>query len=329
MRWGILGTGWIAAQFTRSVQAHTRQRIVAVGSRSAEKAASFAAAHAIPQAVAGYEALLARNDIDIVYVATPHNHHHGHVLAALMAGKHVLVEKPIALNRAQAAEMIAAAEARGLFLAEALWTHFLPKFDVLSQVFEAGTIGAIGSIYTEYGEYLPPTHRAFDPALAGGPLLDLGTYPVSLVSRLLGVPQAVSGFGQPDPSGVNGQLAVAMQHEGGRISTMATTLYGFTPTNAAIIGTEGSIRFPSAFHLPGPFELRTLNGSAALRYEEAPAGHFEGLYYQAAEAARCIAAGLTQSPRWRWEDSLASMETLDRIRAALGIGFEAAGLSES
>lgn len=329
LRWGILGTGWIAAQFTHSVQSHTRQAIAAVGSRSRDQAMAFADTWDIPAALESYAALVHNPDIDIVYVASPHNHHHDHVLMALDAGKHVLVEKPIALNRAQAAAMVGIARSRGLFLAEALWSRFLPKFDVLDQIVEAGIIGDIRSIYTEYGEYLPPSHRAFDPALAGGPLLDLGTYPISLISRLLGVPDGVAGFGQSDPSGVNGQLAVAMQHRGGALSTMATTLYGFTPTNAVLVGTRGTIRFGSPFHLPGPFEIHSRDGGDITHYREPPASHFEGLYFQAAEVARCIDAGLTQSPRWTWDDSLASMATLDTIRAALGIDFAEAGLVEA
>ena len=132
-------------------------------------------------------------DLDVIYVATPHNMHHEHVLLALGAAKHVLVEKPMALDRAQAAEMIALAQEKGVFLAEALWTYFLPKFDVLQQVLEAGGLGEIKSVYTDYGEHFTRDHRIFDPRLAGGPLLDLGTYPVSLLTKLLGVLQRVIG----------------------------------------------------------------------------------------------------------------------------------------
>ena len=136
LRWGILGSGWIAEQFIGSVRAHTRQDIAAIGSRSPEKADAFARQWDIATAHGSYEALVADPSLDVIYVATPHNMHHGHVLLALDAGKHVLVEKPMALDRAQAAEMVARARAKGVFFAEALWTYFLPKFDVLQQVFD-------------------------------------------------------------------------------------------------------------------------------------------------------------------------------------------------
>jgi predicted dehydrogenase len=328
LRWGILGSGWIAEQFIASVRAHTRQDIAAVGSRTPDKAAAFAHEWQIPTAHGSYEALVADPTLDVIYVATPHNLHHEHALLALGAGKPVLVEKPMALNRAQAAEMVALARARGVFLAEALWTFFLPKFDVLAQVLDAGILGEVKSVHTDYGEHFTRDHRIFDPRLAGGPLLDLGTYPVSLLTRLLGVPKRVIGLAQPDPSGVNGQLSVVLTDAAGNQGTMSTTLYGFTPTNAVIVGTEAAIRFGSEFNLPGPFELHSADGRTALRHDEPAGRHFEGLHFEAAEVARCIVAGATETPCRPLQASLDTMQTLDMIRAAVGIGFAAAGLQE-
>lgn len=324
LRWGILGTGWIAGKFTESVQAHTRQIIAAVGSRSQGSADAFAATWAIGTAYGSYEALVAARDIDVIYVATPHNFHHAHVRLALEAGKHVLVEKPMALDLAQAAEMVALARARKLFFAEALWTYFLPKFDVLHQLLDAGTLGEIKSVYTDYGEYLPRGHRIFDARLAGGPLLDLGTYPVSLLVKLLGVPETIVGLGQADPSGVNGQLAVVMATADGTLGTLATTLYGFTPTNAAIVGTAGTIRFNTAFHLPGAFELWSRDGATVLKYDAPRGAHFDGLHYEAAEVARAIAEGRLETPCRPLQASLETMATLDKIRHCLGIDFTGA-----
>jgi predicted dehydrogenase len=328
LRWGILGTGWIAGKFSESVKAHTKQTIAAVGSRKQGSADAFAAAWGVGEAYGGYEALVAAKDVDVIYVATPHNMHHEHVRLALEAGKHVLVEKPMALNRAQAADMVALARAKKLFFAEALWTFFLPKFDVLQQVFESGALGEIKSVYTEYGEYLPREHRIFDARLAGGPLLDLGTYPVSLLAKLLGVPRQLVGLGQMDPSGVNGQLSVVLRNEAGSLGAMSTTLYGFTPTNAAIVGTEGTVRFPTEFHLPGSFELRSFDGSTALKYDEPRGQHFDGLYFEAAEVARCIAEGRLETPCRPLDASLETMATLDKIRQCVGIDFAEAGLRE-
>src|ERR1700688_1662301 len=133
------------------------------------------------------------------------------VTLALNAGKHVvLVEKPMALNRAQALEMVELARRQKLFLAEALWTFYLPKFDVLRQLLEVKAIGEIKSVYTDYGEYFAPDHRIFDPKLAGGPLLDLGVYAVALLNEIFGVPERVVGLGQAGPQGVVGQLSAIL-----------------------------------------------------------------------------------------------------------------------
>jgi predicted dehydrogenase len=328
IRWGILGSGWIAERFIESVRAHTKQDIAAVGSRSKDRAEEFASRMGLRQAYGDYDELVAADDLDVIYVTTPHNLHHAGVTLALNAGKHVLVEKPIALNRAQTAEMVALARRKKLFFAEALWTFFLPKFDVLRQLLESKAIGEIKAVYTDYGEYFARNHRIFDPKLAGGPLLDLGTYQVSFLTDIFGVPERVVGFGQSDPSGVNGQLSAILTDAKGNQGVFSTTLYGFTPTNAVIVGTQGTIRFDGPFHLPGPFVITSADESQSLRYEEPSGRHFEGLYYEAADVARRITAGELETPYRTLDASLETMATLDMIRRSIGIDFSAAGLFE-
>ena len=329
LRWGILGSGWIAEQFINSVKAHTRQVIAAVGSRSPETAEAFAAKWQVAEAYGSYEALVADDSLDVIYVATPHNLHHAHVLMALEAGRNVFCEKPLALDHAQAAEMVAKAREKNLFLAEALWSYFLPKFDVLEQVLDSGALGEIRSVYADQGEYLPRDHRIFDARLAGGPLLDLGTYPVSLLARLLGVPAQMAGFKQDDPSGVHGQISVVMVTAAGSLGTMSTTLYGTTPTDAVIVGTGGVVRFGSEFYQPGPFDVISTDGSTVLHYDEPVARHFDGLYYEAAEVARAIAAGAKEVRQRPLQDTLETMAVLDMIRKTVGISFAAAGLPDA
>jgi predicted dehydrogenase len=199
---------------------------------------------------------------------------------------------------------------------------------VLRQLLETKALGQIKSVYTDYGEYFTHDHRIFDPKLAGGPLLDLGTYPVSLLTEIFGVPKHVVGLGQPDSSGVNGQLSAILTDAEGNQGTVSTTLYGFTPTNAVIVGTEGTIRFEGPFHLPGPFVVASADASRTLRYEEPSGRHFEGLYYEAAEVARCISARELETPQRTLDSSLQTMATLDMIRHTVGIDFSATGLLE-
>jgi predicted dehydrogenase len=328
LRWGILGSGWIAERFIESVRAHTKQDIAAVGSRTKERAAEFASRLGLKQAYGDYQELVTANDLDVIYVATPHHLHHEGVTLALNAGKHVLVEKPIALNRAQALEMAELAGRQKLFLAEALWTFYLPKFDVLRQLLEVKAIGEIKSVYTDFGEYFVRDHRIFDPKLAGGPLLDLGTYAVALLTEILGIPAHAIGLGQPDPQGVIGQLSAILTDAAGNQGTVSTTLYGFTPTNAVIVGTEGTIQFDGPFHLPGPFMVVSADGLKTLRYEEPFGQHFEGLYFEAAEVARCIVSGALETPNRTLNASIKTMTTLDMIRRSIGLDFSATGLIE-
>lgn len=324
LRWGIMGPGWIAERFTESVQAHSRQVIAAVGSRSLARSKAFAERFGVPAAYGSYEELAAAPDVDIVYVSTPHTAHHSAALLAINAGKHVLVEKPIGLNAAQARDIAARAKAAGVFAAEAMWSFFLPKFDVVRQVLEAGTLGTVSTVLAEYGEHFQRGHRIFDPALAGGPLLDLGTYPLALITEVLGAPQQVKAIGQQHESGVNAQLSAVMEFAGGSHAVMSTQLHNFTPTTATIVGSKATLALDGPFNMPGGFELRFPDGSH-LRHDEPPGAHFEGLHYEAAAVARAVRGGLTEVPERTLGASIRTMEAADTLRRQLGIEFPGEG----
>ena len=320
LNWGIAGPGWIAERFVESVTAHCAQNITAVGSRSAARAADFAAKHSIPASHGSYKELAQDPNVEIVYVATPHPQHFDAAMTAIDAGKHVLVEKPMGITGEQVRILADAARARNVFAAEALWTFFLPKFDVVTQLLENGTLGEIVSVFAEYGEHFEAGHRIFDPALAGGPLMDLGTYPLAFATRVLGAPESVAAIGTPHPAGVNGHLSVALGFADGAQGTVNTNLYNFTPTEAVVVGTEATLRIDGPFNMPGGFTLRH-KGGRELRFDEAPGAHFEGLHFEAAAAARSIASGLTEAPQRPLEDTLRTLELADEIRRQTGIEF--------
>ena len=203
-RWGILGTGWIAHAFVDALRTGTRQVIAAVGSRDAERAAAFAAAHDIPRS--GTYADLVTADVDVVYVASPHSEHRDHALLALDAGKPVLVEKAFTRNAAEAREVVTAARERGLFCMEAMWSRFLPHYDIVRQLVQEGALGEIQTVSADHGQRLYPDgpRRLADPGLAGGALLDLGIYPVSFASMVLGDlgrPRFAAGADRADQEG--------------------------------------------------------------------------------------------------------------------------------
>ncbi|GAB3253293.1 Gfo/Idh/MocA family protein [Arthrobacter pigmenti] len=320
LKWGILGPGWIARQFAESVQAHTGQVIAAVGSRSLDRSRQFAREYGIERAYGSYEELVAAEDIDVIYIATVHTTHCRDAMLALNAGKHVLIEKPIGINAAEAESIATLARDKQLFAAEALWTMFLPKFDVVGQLLDAGALGEITTVMTEYGEHFDSGHRIFDPDLAGGPLLDLGTYPLSLITTVLGAPSRLQATGTAHPSGVNGQLAAVMDFDAGRQAVMQTNLYNFTPTEATIVGTDATLVLDGPFNMPGGFTLSSPDRHV-LRYEQESGRHFEGLHFQAAAVARAIGNGDTEATQRPLAESIRTMQVADSIRAQLGITF--------
>jgi predicted dehydrogenase len=316
LRWGVLGTGWIADKFVRSLQRHSSQRIVAVGSRSAESATDFARRLGIERAHGSYEGLVGDPAVDVVYVATPHNSHLPHALLALQSGKHTVVEKPLALNASQAERIAEEARRRGLFCMEAYWSAFLPKFDVLRQVLEAGTVGDVTAVVADFGEWFPTGHRIHRPELAGGPMLDLGTYLVSFVLDVVGPPDHIVAAGTRTGTGVMGQTAMLLRR-GGQQAVLHTTILANTPTRATIAGTAASIDIDGPFYHPGGFTLTSTVGQTSLRSDERPVAH-EALHYQAAEVARRITAGETGSPLRPLSASVSLLQVMDEVRRQTG-----------
>ncbi|MCI2266594.1 Gfo/Idh/MocA family protein [Sediminivirga luteola] len=317
LRWGILGTGWIAERFTDTVRRNTTQQIVAVGSRSAERARRFSSRHGIPRAHGSDESLVQDPGVDVIYVATPHGSHRDHALLALDAGKHVLVEKPLGVNAAQAAEIAGAARRAGLFAAEALWSAFLPKTDVLRQLLDDGALGAIHTLTADIGEYFDSGHRIFDPGLPGGDILDLGTYPAWFATWIQGLPDEVKARGRAGPGGVNAQTMATLSWAGGALGQVHSSLESFTPTRAYLAGEAASVQLEEPFYGPGGFVLRSADGRRSLRWEEPDVRH-EGLFHEAVEAARCIGASLPETPYRRLDDSVVTLRLLDLIRAQTG-----------
>ncbi len=318
LRWGILGTGWIAHQFAAALHEHTHQVVQAVGSRSAQSAGRAAASLGAATAHASYEALVNDPEVDIVYVATPHNHHHPNGLLALRAGKPVLIEKPIALNAGQARELAEVAAAAGLFCMEAFWTFFLPKYDVLRQLLEDGAIGQVRTVLADHGQYFEGDHRILRPDLAGGPMLDLMTYPAGFAHWILGAPNEVVARTTWMPSGVTGQTSIMMTTEAGQQALLHSSVEGPTPTTASVGGLQGSILIDSSFYTPGGFTVRGSDpADDELRYDEPQVAH-SALFWQAAEAARRIGAGELGSPLRTLDASIATMEIMDDARHQIG-----------
>ncbi len=320
IRWGILGPGGIANTFATAVNRYTRAQLVAVGSRNSDRAERFATQHGIPTTHVGYAALVNDPQVDVVYVASPHSEHHAHALLAIAAGKHVLVEKSFARNAAEAQDVVDAARAAGVFCMEAMWTRFLPHVVALRSVLARGDIGRIVGLIADHGQPFaswPATHRIHNPELAGGALLDLGVYPVSFAHDLLGVPDRIAAIGSLTPTGVDGQISIALGFGPDVQASLHTTSMAKTATTAVIFGQDGRIEIAGDFYRPTSFTV-TRDDGAWWSYHREVDGGFQ---YQAAEVARRIAAGETESPTITLENSLQVMRTLDEIRRQAGVVY--------
>lgn len=323
LRWGILGPGWIAQRFVESLQANTGQQVVAVGSRSGDRASEFASQWSLPKAHNSYEALFDDPDVDIVYIATTHPSHRDNAVAALNAGKHVLVEKPLALDAAGAREIAAAATDANRFAGEAMWTKFLPKFDVIRQLLDGGVLGEVSTVLADHGEFFTSDHRIYDAELAGGPLLDLGTYPIALAHMVFGSFTSVRAQGQAVRPGLSGQISAMLSDAAGNQAVLHTTILSDTPTSATISGRDATLYIDGPFFMPGPFTVTRHRGhpddpGRVLRYDENPGGQADGLHYAAAEAARLIADGRTESEIHPLRYAISTLEVADEIRRQLG-----------
>ncbi|MDO5677175.1 MAG: Gfo/Idh/MocA family oxidoreductase [Propionibacteriaceae bacterium] len=317
LRWGILGTGWIAERFIDAMHRHTQQRMAAVGSRTQAKAEEFAHRFEAPRAHGSYEALVADPEIDIVYVATPHSEHLANALLALSAGKPVLVEKAFTQTLAQAQELANAARAAKLPAMEAMWTRFLPSTDIVRQLLADGALGDIETVYADHGQWFADdaTHRLFDPAQAGGAMLDLGVYPVSFVHFALGAPGRALSVGTKAFTGVDRQVSAVFDGFDGHPGATAlinTTLKSLTPTRAFIAGTEATVEIPTFFYGPQPITLTTVGRESVTSEAPTVEGHF-GLAYEAAHFAAMVAEGQTESELMPLDETLAVMATMEGL----------------
>ena len=320
VRWGILGTGGIARQFTAGLRDSPGADILAVGSRSKDSARKFADAFGVPRPHAGYEELAADPDVDVIYVATPHPIHEENVTLCLKAGKHVLCEKPMTVNAEQAERLISLAEERGLFLMEGMWTRFFPLMERVREMLSSGAIGEPRMLGVDFGFRAPfdPLQRLFNPDLGGGALLDVGVYCVSLSSMVFGAPNKISGLAHLGETGVDEQSAAILKHGDGQISTISIATRTRTPQEAVISGTEGRIRIHSEWWRPHTLTLYR-PGQEDETIEALSTGN--GFPHEAAEVMNCIRSGERESAVMPLRETLEIARTMDELRRQWGLVY--------
>ena len=240
LRWGILGCGRIARKFAADLRLVADAELTAIASRNKETLELFAKDFPCKHRHNSYDSLAANNEVDVIYVATPHSHHYEHTMLGLKHDKAVLCEKAFAINSRQAAEMIKTAKERKVFLMEALWTKFLPHYKKLQELLQQKTLGDIKSVLVNFGFKTSDKspRRLFDPLLGGGTLLDIGIYNVFMTMSVLGKPDSIEATMAPSPTGVDEQIAVLFKYNNGAMAQLFSSFITNLPIQAEINGTE-------------------------------------------------------------------------------------------
>ncbi|MGE9782435.1 Gfo/Idh/MocA family protein [Janibacter sp. G368] len=319
LRWGLLGAGWIAGQMAISLRG-TAQQVVAVGSRDTQRAQGFVAEN-VPGARAhgSYADLVADPEVDVVHVASPHSEHLEHALLAIRAGKHVLVEKPLAPTADEAAQIAAAAREAGVFCMEAMWTRFLPHIDVLRQVLDAGMLGEVSTVLADHSIQLWPDgpERLASPDLAGGAMLDLGIYPLSFASLVLGGISSAAGLGSLTDRGVDRRVAFVVQGPSGAVASCATDMSVSSPTTASVNGTWARLELETQFYTPTTMRLVGADGVVLDTMAGDPIEKHRGLRHEATEVAVRVTAGETESPVMPLDESVRVLEVAEELLSSL------------
>ena len=318
--WAILGAGNIARKFAADLRLLPNARLYAVGSRSNERAARFATELGIPHSYGSYTTLAGDPDIDIVYIAARHPGHYPCSLLCLDHGKHVLCEKPVAINGAQFEKMSFRARERGLFFMEALWTRFIPSFIKFRELVNEGKIGVVRIIEADFCLNIPfnPESRIYQPSLGGGSLLDIGIYPVFCALELGSAITGVSASATLSRDDIDTFCSINFTHEQGERSLLCSTIAAPGRNEALIHGSNGMLRLNRWWHTPTSLDFIPPDGDIEHFFFEEPGN---GYQYEAAEVMRCLDAGKTESDLWPVEKSRRLIGLLDTIRAQAGIRY--------
>ena len=335
LRWGILGTGRIAGIFSRGVLASQTGRLAAVGSRAQATADRFAREYKVARAHGSYEALLADPEVQVVYVATPHPHHAEWTMRAAQAGKHVLCEKPLTLNHAQAVTVVEAARAAGVLLMEAFMYRCHPQTARVVELVKSDALGRVGLVQASFGfqREFNPDARLWNRALGGGGILDVGCYPVSFARLIAGAadgqpfadPVSVAGTGYlHPPAGVDVSAAGTLKFANGMVAQVACSIGLVQDSSARLYGSEGWL------HVPVPWISTRDGGTSSIFLHRPGASAPEEiaitappLYALEADAfAAALAAGWRDVPQMTVADTLGNMAVLDQWRSAVGLVYD-------
>ncbi len=324
IRWGILGTGYIARRFASDLKLAHGAELVAVGSRSVNSARQFGQEYAVANCFGSYEEVAQCPDVDVIYIATPHTLHYENTLMCLKSNKAVLCEKPFAINKRDTEVMIALAREKKLFLMDALWTKFHPHYLKMLDLVKTGELGDVKVVFSNFGYVVTPQHstRLLDPALGGGSILDIGIYNIFATLDVLGMPDDIYVKTVLTDGGVDEQCSVVFTYNNGAMASLVSSFRTTLATEAEVCGTKARLRLTPYFYTASAnVELYREDGIKEILEVERENGF--GYQYEARHVNDCLRAGLTESPVVSHQYTLTLMGLLDKIRGLAGVKYAA------
>lgn len=318
MNIGILGSGTIAHKMAYTVSRMEHVTLMAIGSRSKEKAQEFADKYGIPKAYGSYEELAADKDLDLIYVATPHSRHFEDIMLCLENGRNVLSEKPFTANALQAEKAIALAEEKGLYIGEAIWTRYLPMRFTLDDIVKSGVIGEITSLTANLGYAISHVERLIKPELAGGALLDLGVYMINFALMVFGTDiKEIKSSCVKNEYGVDIHNSIIMKFADDKTAILHSNANSNTDNMGIIYGSKGRIEFKNTNNCEGITVF--LNDGTITNYETPP--QITGFEYEVDASVKAISEGRTECDEMPHCEILRVMKIMDSLRAEWGIRY--------
>lgn len=319
IKWGIIAPGSIAQKFAQALQQMDSGVLHSVASRNPERAQQFAKTFGATKTAADYQSLIADPDIDAIYIASPHRFHAEQSIACLNAGKAVLCEKPMTVNRHEAQRVLQAAKDNNAFYMEAVWSRFLPTFKQLKCWLDAGEIGTVSTVTANFGisRLADPSHRLFNQSIAGGALLDVGIYPITLAQCVFNRPPSlIKAIGRIGETQVDEQTSLLLQYSEQHNASLNCAITNEMQNDGWVYGSQGKIHLPD-FWKSDRLTLINQQGEHTLDLPHQING-FEG---QIEETHRCLQQGLIESPNFTWEQSLNVMAIMDEVREQIGLRY--------
>ncbi|MDO4632453.1 MAG: Gfo/Idh/MocA family oxidoreductase [Eubacteriales bacterium] len=315
MRMAILGAGAIAVKMATTIAGMENVQAYAVAARSLDRAEAFAKTYGFERAYGSYEEMLQDENVDLVYVATPHSHHYKCAVLCLEHGKNVLCEKSFTVNADQARKLIALAEEKKLLLTEAIWTRYMPSRRIIDQIIADGEIGEVTSLTANLGYQLSEIKRIWDPELAGGALLDVGVYLVNFARMVFGNNVTDIRSSAVFKNGVDMIDSITMVFDGDKVATMQSHVKAALNRDGRIFGTKGYIEIQN---INNPEKICVFNEDYELVKEYPIPEQITGYEYEVEACVRAIENGDLECPEMPHAETIAVMEIMDGMRKSWG-----------